>query len=82
MVIVPMKRHVLRATHSSGKQKSTCKIRNHCPELADKEGKESLPDEHGGVFLLFALHCSSDCSLCQNINLLLFIFCSVFEVDL
>ena len=38
-----MKRHVLRTTHSSGKQKSTRKIHNYRSELAYEKGKENLP---------------------------------------
>lgn len=71
----------LHTTHSSGKQKSTCKIHNYYSELAYKKGKENVLEWPSRFFLLLCI-IVTDCSLCQNINLLLFIFCSVFEVDL
>lgn len=37
-----MKRRVLRTTHGSEKQKSTCKIHNYYSELAYKKGQKNL----------------------------------------
>lgn len=50
MVIVSMKRYVLRTTHRSGKQKSTCKICNYCSELAYKKSLVNMQANHSRVF--------------------------------
>lgn len=76
-----MKRHVLRATHSSGKQKSTCKICNYCSELAYKKSLENMQANHSRVFLYVCLFCMGlhfvafiHCSLSEEINLRFYLF--------
>lgn len=83
MVIVSMKRHVLRTTHSSGKQKSNCKICNYCSELACKKTLENMQANHSREvgFLYLCLFCMGlhfvafiHCFLSEEINLRFYLF--------
>lgn len=76
-----MKRHVLRTTHSSRKQKSTCKICNYCSELTYKKSLENMQASHSRVFLYVCLFCMGlhsvafiHCFLSEKINLGFYLF--------
>jgi len=78
-----MKRHVLRTTHSSGKQKSTCKICNYCSELAYKKAWRTCRQITVGFFSMsvyFVWDCIlhfvalMHCFLSEEINLRFYLF--------